>query len=225
MNRTVGFFIVIIGLPALLLFVGAQPEARVVPYYALMLLFWSLWLVPVALIVLLVQLFRKRGAARGDALTTVAGGYLTVVLALALYLGIWGGQQSSMRYEQIGGVSPYHLEARVMAGSNNVSLGIREFEAPGVTEGTIVTAPAAAIAAVNKERGVGESYTLRLIAASPDVTWTVEPGEGVELVGDPTIPPGTYRDFNVTTSAGTATLKSGGTGRCPLDRDPNDCRR
>lgn len=227
MSRTYTIVLAVIffGFPTLLLIAGAQPEARTLPYYAMMLLFWGLWLVPAALIVLVVQLIRKRGFTSSDGWTALSGCYLTLIVALALYLSIWAGQQGSMRYQQVSGLSPFHLEASVMAGSPTVSLGIREFEEPGVTEGTIVTASAAEIAEVNRRRGVRDEYVLRLIAASPELTWTVEPGEGVEIVGERTIAPGTYRDFWITTDAGKATMRSDGTGRCPLDRDPNDCRR
>lgn len=225
MNRVRGFTIILmaaIGLPALFLASAYLPGTRLVPYFVLLAFFWGLWLVPVALIILVAHFFRKRQAGP---LVRIAGGYAALMLGFGIYLTVWGVLQGSSRYMQVGGKSPYHLTAATMAGFDTVTLGIKAAELPGTRQATIVTAPASQISAINASRSGGRSYSLRLIAASPDVTWTVEPGEGVRIEGDRTIAPGTYRDFTITTNGNVATMKSVWSGRCSLDRDPHECRR
>jgi len=214
-----------VAIPAVLLASAYLPGTRFLPYFALLIFFWGVQLVPVALVLLAVDLLRKRTAGSGGALLKIVAGYTALMLGLGIYLAAWSWQQGSSRYLQVGAASPYRLTASTMAGFNTVTLGIRAAEAPGTTAATIITAPAGEIAEVNARASVGSSYSLRLIAASPDVTWTVEPGAGVQIDGERTIAPGTYRDYTVTTRGTEAQMQAAGSGACPLDRDPNDCSK
>ncbi len=226
MSRNLAAILLVVGgVPALLLASAYLPGTHFLPYFALLIFYWGMHLVPVALVLLAVDLLRKVKAGRGGTLVKVVAVYTALMLGLGIYLTVWSWQQGSSRYLQIGGASPYLLTAGTMAGFDTVTLGIRAVEPAGTTRGTIITASARDIADVNARGSVGSRYSLRLIAASPDVTWTVEPGEGVRIDGERTLAPGTYRDYTVTTSGETAQMTSTGSGTCPLDRDPNECSR
>jgi hypothetical protein len=222
------FITILIGaavLAGLLFAFNSLPGMGLLPYYILLAFFWGFWLIPVALIMVIVHVIRKWRTGEGGSSMKFVRGYIAAMLGLALFLGIWGPLQGPHKYRQVGGKSPYLLTADVMAGRGKVSLGVRAAEDPGVTQGTLVTASAREIASEIGSLNVRKSYSLRIIAASPDVVWTVKPGDGVQIEGDATIAPGTYRDFTVTAGGETATLTSFGTGDCSLDRDPNECRK
>lgn len=223
-----GCITVLIGaavLAGLLFAFYALPGMLLLPYYILLAFFWGVWLIPVALIMAIVHVIRKRRSGQGGPLLKLVRGYIAAMLGLALFLGIWGPLQGPRSYRQIGGKSPYLLTADVMAGHGKVSLGVRAAEDPGVTQGTLVTASAREISSEIGSLNTRKSYSLRIIAAWPDVVWTLAPGDGVQIEGDATIAPGTYRDFTVTAGGETATLTSFGTGDCSLDLDPSECSK